>query len=106
MCAHRAHLHPILKFRHLTPSNSLNPSPRGSLQLSTANRVWAPLVRVAKQFPPRRLARIQEVHTASGRHVTQELPFPQWVPDEISAEASRLSENEAFRRLGAWWDRV
>ena len=39
-------------------------------------RLWASLVRAAKQFPQKQLARIQELHTASGRHVTNELAFP------------------------------
>ena len=68
-------------------------------------RLWAPLVRAAKQFPQKQLARIKERHTASVRHVTDELAFPQWVPNEVSAEASRLSEEEAVRKLGAWWER-
>ena len=65
-------------------------------------RVWAPLVRAANQFPRKQIARVQELHTTSGRHVTNELAFPQWVPDEVSAAASRLTEEDAVRMLGAW----
>ena len=65
-------------------------------------RLWAPLVRAAKRFPKKRLAQVHEVHTASGRHVTKEVAFPQWVPDDVSAEAAGLSEDEAVQQLGGW----
>ena len=65
-------------------------------------RLWAPLVRVANRFPRARLAQVQELHTASGRHVAKEVAFPKWVPGDVSADALRLSEDEAVRKLGAW----
>jgi hypothetical protein len=65
-------------------------------------RLWAALVRAAKRFPRKRLAQVHEVHTASGRHVTKEVPYPKWVPVETSAQATRLSEDEAVFKLGAW----
>ena len=65
-------------------------------------RLWPALVRVAKRFPNRQLARVHEVHTSSGRHVTKEVAFPKWVPVEVATEASRLSEQEARRELGSW----
>ena len=65
-------------------------------------RLWASVVRAAKRFPRKRLAQVHEVHTASGRHATKEVPFPKWVPGEVSAEASRLSEEEAVLKLGGW----
>jgi hypothetical protein len=65
-------------------------------------RLWAPLVRAADRFPRKRLAQVHEVHSASGRHVTREVEFPKWVSDEVSAEAARLSEEDAVLRLGVW----
>ncbi len=65
-------------------------------------RLWAPLVRIAERFPKKRLAQVHEAHTASGHHLTKEIAFPKWVPDEVSAEASRLSDAEAIRQLGDW----
>lgn len=65
-------------------------------------RLWPALVRVAKRFPRRRLAQVQEFHTASGRHLTQEVAFPKWVPRQVSREASRLGEDAAFSQLGEW----
>jgi hypothetical protein len=65
-------------------------------------RLWASLVRVSKRFPPKRLAWIHEEHTATGRHVTREVPYPKWVPRLVSAEATGLSEEAAVRELGDW----
>ena len=65
-------------------------------------RLWPALVRAAKRFPKKQLAQVEEVHTDSGRHVAREVAFPKWVPAEITAEASRLSEEGAVRELGGW----
>jgi len=65
-------------------------------------RLWAALVGAAKTFPSKRLAQIREVHMESGRHVTQEIPFPQWVPTAVAVRARRLSEAQAIEALGAW----
>lgn len=65
-------------------------------------RLWPALVRAAGRFPGKRLAQIHEVHTASGRHVTREVAFPKWVPDDVVAEASQLSEEAALASLGSW----
>jgi hypothetical protein len=65
-------------------------------------RLWPALVRVSNLFSADRLARVREVHTASGSHATQEVPFPDWVPREVVAEAERLSEQEACGSLGLW----
>ena len=62
-------------------------------------RLWPALVRAAPCFPIRWLARVHEVHTASGNHVTREIAFPAWVPDEISAQASAMSEAQAALEL-------
>ncbi len=65
-------------------------------------RLWPALVRAVKRFPKKQLAQIHEVHTASGRHVVKEVAFPKWVPAEVTAQASRLSEEDAVRELGGW----
>lgn len=65
-------------------------------------RLWPALVRVAARFPRGHLARIRESHTATGRHVTAELPYPEWVEAEVAAAAGRLAESAAARALGAW----
>lgn len=65
-------------------------------------RLWPALARAAKRFSPAQIAQVHEEHTASGRHVTREVPFPQWVPPEVMEQAKRMSEQEAVTALGAW----
>ena len=65
-------------------------------------RLWPALVCAAKRFPRRRLAQVHEHHSPSGRHITREVAFPRWVPEEVSCEASRLHERDALVELGAW----
>ena len=63
-------------------------------------RLWPALVRLAPRFEPRQVAQVHEEHTASGRHVTRDTPFPKWVhPEEMSLSRS-LSEDEALAALG------
>ena len=65
-------------------------------------RLWPALVRLAPCFRKSSLARIREVHTASGRHVVRSRAFPGWVPAQVRSQASRLSEAQARRALGTW----
>jgi hypothetical protein len=69
-------------------------------------RLWPALVRIANRFPVADLAQIHEVHTPSGKHVTQETPFPDWVPDALAAQALKLEEEQAAGLLGAWSETV
>ena len=64
-------------------------------------RVWPALVRVADRLPSVRLSQLREVHTSSGRHVTTEVAFPDWVPSNVRAAARTLSETVA-RAAFAW----
>ena len=63
-------------------------------------RLWPALVRVASRFPADRLARVREVHTSSGNHGLEEVPFPGWVPDDVHAAARDLPEDDALAMLG------
>ena len=65
-------------------------------------RLWPALVRVSERFPRERLAQVSEQHTASGRHVKNEVAFPGWVSSELSAEAKQLDEKSALSELGGW----
>ncbi len=65
-------------------------------------RLWPALVGAAKRLPKERLAQVREVHSDSGRHVVTEVAYPRWVPAEVKAEASKLSEAEALSKLGDW----
>ena len=65
-------------------------------------RLWPALVRVAARFPPDQIAKVRQEHTASGRHLNKEVPFPRWVPAEVMKQASSISEEEAIAALGDW----
>jgi len=65
-------------------------------------RLWPSLVRLAKCFTPEQLAQVREEHTPSGRHVSRLVPFPDWVPADVSAQAGAVEEQQALAALGAW----
>jgi hypothetical protein len=65
-------------------------------------RLWPALIRVAERFPRKYLSKIHERHTASGRHVSDEVAYPDWVSRELAAEARQLEERSALIDLGAW----
>ena len=67
-------------------------------------RLWPALVRVANRFPAANIARICEVHTASGRHRVEETPFPEWVPHDASGEAARVREEDAVLAFASLLD--
>jgi hypothetical protein len=47
-----------------------------------------------------------EKHTASGRHVKEEVAFPRWASRELAFEARQLGEENALGELGAWSAKV
>jgi hypothetical protein len=65
-------------------------------------RLWPALVRVCSQFPSGRLAQISERHTASGRHVVEQIAFSDWVSSDLAMQAARLEEKAALEALGTW----
>ena len=62
-------------------------------------RLWPALARLAERFTPARIARLQEVHTARGRHRVEEVAFPLWLPVHSAAEAGQLEVAEAQAQL-------
>jgi len=62
-------------------------------------RVWPALARVQASFPPEALARVDEVHTASGRHRAVSVPFAEWLPDAERRAGEALSADEAAALL-------
>jgi hypothetical protein len=58
-------------------------------------RAWPALVVLAGRFPPERLAALHERHTESGRHVVEEVPFPDWIPQETLEAAEALDDTTA-----------
>lgn len=59
-------------------------------------RLWPALVRIADHFDAARLARLREVHSATGKHIIQRTSFPDWVPAEVLATGRQLSEADAL----------
>ena len=68
-------------------------------------RLWPALVRAAGRLPSDHLSQVSEVHTKSGRHVTKEVPFPDWVPSSVRAAARNLSEESALAEFAFRSDR-
>jgi len=65
-------------------------------------RLWPALVRLAEALPPERISQVLDGHTASGRHVSRSVAFPDWVPPQVMQEAEALGENEARAVLAEW----
>lgn len=74
---------------------------KGKLTL-VHRRLWPALVRIAGRFAPGQLAQVREEHTPTGRHVTTDVPFPQWVPPGIAELAGTVDEAEALASFAAW----
>jgi len=64
-------------------------------------RLWPALVRLAGRFPADRIAALREVHTPTGKHVVQTIPFPEWVPEDVQRTAAGMPEEEASSVLSA-----
>ena len=62
--------------------------------------LWPALARLSGEFPRDRLAKVIEEHTESGRHEARIVPYPEWVPKAVLAEAARLSAADARSMLG------
>ena len=58
--------------------------------------LWPALARLAGRFDPLRLARLREIHTASGRHRIEEVPFPAWLDSATREAAHALGEEAAL----------
>ena len=65
-------------------------------------RLWPALVRLAPRFRKAQLAKTWNEHTRTGAHVSRSVPFPRWVPSEVSAQAARLSSAEAEKLLAPY----
>ena len=60
---------------------------------------WPALVRLAAQIPKARIAALDQIHTASGKHRVVRTPFPKWVPAPVMRAGKKLSVEEAVERL-------
>lgn len=63
-------------------------------------RLWPALVRVASWLPRASTARLREVHTRTGAHRVEVVPFPRWVSNDVRRRAEALSDDDAIRLLG------
>jgi hypothetical protein len=68
-------------------------------------RLWPAFVRLAKRFPSGALDKVQEIHTATGRHQREDIEFPDWVPAPTVAAARSLPEKEAISQIDVWLQR-
>ena len=68
-------------------------------------RLWPSLVRAAGNFAPEQIAQVVQEHTASGRHLNREITFPLWVPDEVLAQAKKMTEQDALAPFIQWASR-
>jgi hypothetical protein len=62
-------------------------------------RLWPALVRLAGNFRAARLAPLQEIHTETGKHRIETMPFSSWVSPKEKRLASLLSKEEAAALL-------
>jgi hypothetical protein len=65
-------------------------------------RLWPALVRAAELFSAGQLAQVRQQHTPSGRHISTEVVFPNWVPPEVLDAARQLSISEARSAVVQW----
>ncbi|MDQ3370511.1 MAG: hypothetical protein M3680_34260 [Myxococcota bacterium] len=67
-------------------------------------RRWAALAKLAQAgvLAPERVASIQQEHLPTGEHRNFTTPYPDWVPDDVAADAEAMSVEEAREALGAW----
>lgn len=63
-------------------------------------RLWPALAAVAHELPAAAIVRVTQEHTASGKHVNHETPFPDWLPPEAAEQGARMSPAEARIQLG------
>jgi hypothetical protein len=62
-------------------------------------RLWPALVCAGKQLGLGRVSQLVGEHTSSGKHLSREVPFPVWVPEHITVQAGKLSEEKALKIL-------
>jgi hypothetical protein len=67
-------------------------------------RLWPALVKLAQAgvLDRGRVESVQQEHMPTGEHRNFTTPFPDWVPDEVSTAAEKLSLDDAKQQLGGW----
>lgn len=62
-------------------------------------RLWPALARLSERFAPARIAAILEIHSTSGAHRIEVVPFPAWVPSDEKRKGAKLSIEQATSLL-------
>jgi hypothetical protein len=67
-------------------------------------RVWPALVRLARDgvFAAARVESVHQEHTETGVHRNFNVPFPEWVPDDVAKAADAMTTDSARAELGTW----
>ena len=65
-------------------------------------RIWPALMRLSQKLYKRQISKIWEIHTPSGKHKLEAIPFPEWVPEGTSILAKNLTESVALKLIGEW----
>jgi hypothetical protein len=63
-------------------------------------RLWPALAALAGELPADALARVRQVHTATGKHVNEVIPFPRWLPPDAAVDAASMDPDRARAALG------
>jgi len=63
-------------------------------------RLWPAVAALAGELAPPAIARVRQVHTASGKHANIETPFPEWLPADAAAAAAGMGADRARAELG------
>lgn len=63
-------------------------------------RLWPAVAALAGELPAAATARVRQLHTASGKHMNEEIPFPQWLPADAAQAAAGLDPERARAALG------
>ncbi len=66
--------------------------------------LWASIYRLLESFDMQALGAITEIHSSSGKHEVETVPFPDWVPDYVKEDAEELTYSQAASNLGEWFD--
>jgi hypothetical protein len=63
-------------------------------------RLWPALAAAAPRIGEDRLARVEQEHTASGRHENRIVPFNKWLPPDAARDAAAMTLEQALAALG------
>ena len=65
-------------------------------------RLWPYFIRMVHKFPPHTLDKVREIHMQNGRHLREDILFPEWVPRDVGELAKSLTVSQAEREISKW----